>query len=513
MHHRASHLLPPRTFPPQLLVVALLATGCAAPLTGSFLSGSRQQEEWIESHASATDSIVPTPKEIALKKALAEPAPTQQEALAGVLEQLEQIRAIDPEAERQLMADLKQVEPEDYAMVVDTFRSALAYRQQLAQRQQRLAIEQQQKAAQATRQLITGASTAETPPHRDVDRASQDPSPLSRLAAQRTDVQQPLTPAAQHDARQPIQTVSYDQEALLLQAGRDQANQLVGHGGAPSNQPLQPIDPATTTIAASQSVVANEPVARALNAAAANGQSAPLTSSADWRDQLNAAIMDLEAHVAAKPTTVAELHDHMRLRTLQLLAGHEESAYRPIPGASPVQQDYWSKQLFAMAAYLNATQLDDKQRAVAALGSLDEARAKLSELATLQIRNLAFVESVDGFGAYTPQKKTKFSPGEKVTVYAEIDNFTSSTDEEGHHTSLGTSYQVLDKTGRRVDGKQFPDVHDSCRNRRRDFHMQYQFALPTRIYPGPYDLEITITDHHSGKIATSTIPFEIAGEQ
>jgi hypothetical protein len=144
---------------------------------------------------------------------------------------------------------------------------------------------------------------------------------------------------------------------------------------------------------------------------------------------------------------------------------------------------------------------------------LDEARGKLAELATLQVRNAAFVTSVDGFGAYTPAKTTKFQPGEKVTLYAEVENFRSNATEDGFHTSLATSYQVLDKAGRRVDGKQFPDVADKCRNRRRDFHMQYELPLPTRIYPGPYDLELTITDHNSGKIGQTTVPFEIVGDR
>jgi hypothetical protein len=198
---------------------------------------------------------------------------------------------------------------------------------------------------------------------------------------------------------------------------------------------------------------------------------------------------------------------------LQFAAGREDDAYRPIPGASAAQQDYWSKQLFAMATYLNATQLDDKQRAAAALPPLDEARAKLSELATLQIRNATFVASVDGYGAYEPRKGDSFEPGEKVTLYAEVENFRSNAAEDGFQTSLATSYQVLDKTGRRVDGKQFPDIVDKCRNQRRDFHMQYDFALPTRIYPGEYNLELTITDHNSGKIGQTTLPFEIAGEK
>jgi hypothetical protein len=238
------------------------------------------------------------------------------------------------------------------------------------------------------------------------------------------------------------------------------------------------------------------------------------TTAGDWRSELDAAIVELERTVRPQPATVAELHEHMRLRTLQLLAGREEEAYRAIPGTSPAQQDFWSKQLFAMSAYLNgAEDLDDKQRAAGALVHLDEARAALSELATLQVRNFMFVKSVDGYGAYEPQTVTRFQAGEQVALYAEVENFRSASGEDGYRTALATSYQVVDKTGRRVEGGQFPEISDVCRSRRRDFHMQYGVALPKRIYPGEYELELIITDQQSGKIGRASLPFEIAAER
>jgi hypothetical protein len=277
---------------------------------------------------------------------------------------------------------------------------------------------------------------------------------------------------------------------------------------SPVSRPLAPVEPMEAEPSDEAAIVSDDQSRQPQPLAALKA-----ATPGDWHAQLDATIADLEQTVAPQPTTVAELHDHMRLRTLQLLAGNETDAYRPIPGASPAQQDFWSKQLFAINAYLNAaTQLDEKQRAIAALTPLDDARARLSELASLRIRNLSFVESVDGFGAYELNKGTKFSPGQKVMLYAEVENFASNASEKGFATSLGTSFKVLDESNRLVDGKQFPDVHDSCRNRRRDFHMQYELALPERIYPGPYKIELTITDHNSGKIGQATLPFEIIGE-
>ncbi|MDC0936701.1 hypothetical protein OAS39_10475, partial [Pirellulales bacterium] len=186
-------------------------------------------------------------------------------------------------------------------------------------------------------------------------------------------------------------------------------------------------------------------------------------------------------------------------------------ALRPVPGAAPAQQDYWAKQLYAVSAYLDdKNQGDEMQRAATALVHLDEARDRLSELAMLQIRNLALVDAVGGFGDYKLHKDGKFRPRDQATLYAEVQNFHSESTAEGFRTHLSTSYQVLDQSGTRVDGGQFPDVEDVCKSRRRDFHMQYGIVLPARIYAGQYELQLIVTDGKSKKIAQASVPLEIA---
>ena len=75
------------------------------------------------------------PKAIALRKANGEEPETPEAALTGVLDELQEIGAIDPAAQQQLMADLKAAKPEHYSLIVEQFRAALAYRQQLAERE------------------------------------------------------------------------------------------------------------------------------------------------------------------------------------------------------------------------------------------------------------------------------------------------------------------------------------------------------------------------------------------
>ena len=222
----------------------------------------------------------------------------------------------------------------------------------------------------------------------------------------------------------------------------------------------------------------------------------------------------MERSAPEQPASIEDIHEHMRLRLQYLIAGRQEDALRSIPGATPTQQDYWSKQLFSIATFLdNQTQPDGKRRAAAALVHLDEARGTLAELATLNVRNLSFVESVDGFGVYKPLQEASFQPGKQVTLYAEVENFRSESTKKGYRTLLGTSYQIVNKSGRRVDGGQFPEVLDHSKSRRRDFHIQYGISLPTRIFPDSYELQLIVTDNLTGKIGQATLSFEIAEQE
>ena len=488
------------------LLAATVHAGCAAPLTTGFLGAVRKKDKTADTEVTSADS----PRSAALRKATGETL-SQEQAFASVLDELQEIRAIDPEAERELMADLKEAKPEHYPMIVNAFRTALAYRQQLAERQSGTAGGAPLIASDDASFAQLASHQSKETERESIERATAVQASLASARTAHADrMARSPQPAAESQA---VQNNDRNQQTAINQASAEvpiTPAETVSLRPAPTARPLTPVDSRAVATTHVEAIASDDRTEVRVNGAAQTA----LTPAGDWQTELESSIANLERTVSPKPTSVSELHDHMRLRTLQLLAGREEQAYLPIPGASADQQDYWSKQLFAMSAYLDSGgKLDDKQRAAAALGALDEARAKLSELATLQIRNAAFVASVEGFGAYEPNKATNFQPGQKVTLYAEVENFRSSATEDGYHTSLATSYQVLDSTGRRVDGKQFPDVADKCRNRRRDFHMQYEFPLPTRIYPGEYVLELTITDHNSGKIGQTTLPFEIAGER
>ena len=218
--------------------------------------------------------------------------------------------------------------------------------------------------------------------------------------------------------------------------------------------------------------------------------------------------------MTAAPQTTAEVHQEVSLRLLELLAGRTEDALAPIPQISHEEQNYWSGQIFALATYLDHhSQPDDKRRAAASVSHLDEAVGHLRELGSLSLRNLTFCKHIYDFGAYEPYEESQFTPGQAVALYVEVENYHSDSTDKGYATSLGTSFEIFDDAGKRVDGGDFPDVEDVCRSRRRDFHIQYGMSIPKKLPPGRYRLDLNMKDRRGDKLGHASIDFEIRGSK
>ena len=239
--------------------------------------------------------------------------------------------------------------------------------------------------------------------------------------------------------------------------------------------------------------------------------SATPDEAAKWSGHLAAAIQDLEQQTRTSPQSTAEAQRHSMLRLLYLVANRQEDALRPITGVSPTQQDFWSSQVFGLATYLDDTEIPDmRRRAAEAKRHLTEATAKLGQMATLSVRNLAICSEVTSFGVFEQFDPSTFKPGQEVLLYAEVDNFRSESTKKGYHTALRSSYLILDSRGQRVASNEFAVVHDYCRNPRRDFFVRYFVTLPERIYDGEYTLQLMIEDAQSNELGQSSMKFEIS---
>jgi hypothetical protein len=490
--------------------MAILGSGCSVPWSLPDSRHNESAELATATNNGAADVALPRTINSAEAKVSTMPAeasePTESD-LSGVLDKLMQIRAIDPAAEQRLMAELRKAPPNSWPLVAEQFRASLAYREQLATKRtapQHSASQAEltsRNSARASDDSPTGLvveSRPSAPIGQLVDPRNADSDGISSEAIARSTPYSMSIGGQETPPRDPAQSVP-------AEFASDGPSYPIREN-ASGNENSPGID---ETVRHARFESAGEP--QTLAAVSERAPPAPPRGT-DWNTLVDMAADDLSRRVATSPTTTAEVHQHVSLRLLYLLTGDTERALEPIPHISPSEQDYWSRQVFALATYLDHhSQPDDKRRAAASVMHLDQAVSSLRELGPLSLRNLSFCKNVYGYGAIEPCDQGGFSPGQQVTVYVEVENYHSVATDKGHRTALGSSYEILTEDGTRVSGGEIPDVEDYCRARRRDFHIQYSLALPETISPGKYRLQLVIKDRQSDKIGSATATFEVRG--
>ena len=436
------------------ITIGLLAT--AVVLTAGCASSP-----WSSSETSAVSSSVqpaadPSPTDMPRTASTGHPAP---EALSEVIAEIRELQVLDPAAEAELLESLCQTPPDLWPLVVQQFRAAAAYRRQANESQ---------------------------------------PGTLGQLGA---------------TGDSPMQGGSHEQDARgTLMANADgpthdmeppaasRAGALPSEIGTEQTSAAEPVVPPSsypeTSDGPNDDVIATAYMPK---------------TSADWQEHVIEAVRALESNVSQAPESSEEVAQHARLRMLYLISGQREDALRPIPTATPSTQDFWSKELYGLATLLDTERFSGPtRRAAEAKRHLAEAATRLGDVSPLLIRNLAFVTEVQGYGTFEPFDPYEFSPGQRLLLYAEVENFKSNQTAKGFHTALRSSYQIFDAGGRLVTDHEFDTNEEQCRNPRRDFFIGYEFSLPDMIYAGKHVLRLTVEDVNSGKIGQSSIEFTIS---
>jgi hypothetical protein len=231
---------------------------------------------------------------------------------------------------------------------------------------------------------------------------------------------------------------------------------------------------------------------------------------ASWQELVETAIAKLEADIDRRIDSKRGPEDEARLRFLHLVAGNRDDAVRPIESEEPEMQEFWSKEIFGLATLMNPDLIADRSnRLIESKRHLDEALSGLGESAPLSIRNLAFVTNVQSYGDYEPFDEYQFRPGQRVLLYAEVDNYRAKETARGYHTALRNSYEIFDSRRQKVADREFNTNEEYCRNPRRDFFTICDFYMPEKLYPGKYELRLTVADLNGEKSGESSITFEV----
>jgi hypothetical protein len=223
-----------------------------------------------------------------------------------------------------------------------------------------------------------------------------------------------------------------------------------------------------------------------------------------WEGHLDQTIQTLEAQARDSD----DPYNHALLRVLYAVAGRREDALRPIPAATEAQREFWTNEMRGLTECLDTRQAGSPdRRAAEAVRWFRDAATRLSDMAALDVRNLAFCTEIQGFGSVVRFGKNEFQAGEAVLLYAEIENFTTESTKSGYHTSFKARCDVLDGPGR-VHQQELPSNDETCERQRRDFFVGYELRLPA-LKPGEYTLQLTIDDMLGHKTATRSITFRI----
>jgi len=430
------------------MVVAAVALGCqSSPWSAKSAAPSASPTTTV-AQAPVEPSSGEVPSTEATKHVARDPDPGAVEAMVA---EIRQSQSLDPKSEQELRNNLQATSPELWPLVMQQFRAALAYRRQ---------AEERERHEHHTEMAATAAPSFS----QSVEKTASHPGAPRTL--------NPETPAR-------VAQPQPDRPPLSSQAPAASSSALASPRGAGGEVMATSYEPRVP---------------------------------GDWRLPLADAVRVLESKVSAEPQSAEQIAEHARLRMLYLTQGRRDDAMRPIPGLSPAMQDFWANEFCGLAALLDPQQTPDAmRRAGEAERHLSTALDRLSESAPLLVRNLAFVTDVQSYGAYKQFDAYLFQPGQRVLLYAEIENFKSKETARGFHTALQSSHQILDSRGQRVTEHDFGTNEEYCRNPRRDFFIGYEFYLPKQIYAGKYTLQLTVTDLNSDKIAQSTIDFTVRG--
>ena len=409
--------------------------------------------------------------------------------LKAFIAELEEYPEIDLADRNEILQQLHQTEPSLLEAVIRQYRANLAFQRQRTDKSKDREL--------ADTEAPAGTDMAEpsvaTPPAASSAVAAEagQPSTLSPAMAEPKD--KPEKPAA---------TVDPKAAGIALHGGPPRLPDRPGSSSKPAVDPprLSIADRLLNTDRSSDGKPGSQVVAASFAAKPA----------ADWRDQLKATIGALESSVSETPDSPEEISDHARLRLLCLAARRRDEALRPIPTLDSEMTEFWSKEVFGLAAMLDTEMIPDPaHRLSEAKVHFEEAINRLGESAPLVVRNMAFITKVVSYGVYTTFESYEFAPGQRVGLYVEVENFTSKEGPKGFHTSLRSSYQILDNRGQRVAVDDFVPNQEDCRNRRRDYFIFYEFSMPERIYPGEYTLQLTVSDVNSQKVGQSKVEFYV----
>ena len=148
----------------------------------------------------------------------------------------------------------------------------------------------------------------------------------------------------------------------------------------------------------------------------------------------------------------------------------------------------------------------------AILEQLENLAKPLRARSALNIKKMCFCRSISikGYGEYKELPlEYEFQPGEQISAYVELGNFSSELQGSEYVTKLTGSIKIRDFEGKVVWHEERRWKQDRSLALRHDFFINCPFRLPANLPPGRYTFFIHIEDVPTGRTINCSTDFQV----
>ncbi len=131
---------------------------------------------------------------------------------------------------------------------------------------------------------------------------------------------------------------------------------------------------------------------------------------------------------------------------------------------------------------------------------------------TASIRTACFASRVQAWGVFDRFPADRFSPGQEVIVYVELDDLAATTAADGHTTCIDASLRLVAADGRTLSDWNFEPIAETCASRRRDYFARFVVRIPETAAAGRCHVALAVTDTLAGTTVETTLPLEITAD-
>ncbi|WP_150076158.1 hypothetical protein [Roseiconus nitratireducens] len=196
---------------------------------------------------------------------------------------------------------------------------------------------------------------------------------------------------------------------------------------------------------------------------------------------------------------------------LMVLAGDPQAATESLEGISETDKQYLQNQLMGLWTLIDPEGHPSSGRRVTEALTKYRAATQFMAAATdsLSLDHLEFCTEIESYGQIKPFEGNRFSAGQQVILYCEVENFAVVEQDGRFQTELHGVYDIYDGSDTKIFSQLLPVDQQQSRNRLRDYFVAYEMYLPKQMPSGSYRLMLTLEDRVSKKYGQATIPFEI----